>query len=403
MGVIGVIGVTADATGGHRSHGRCYVGLGARGGHRFRSMILFLYKHSAARERALREGGPERYHLYGLPEVGEAGFRVEAGSFSQGGGLVRLVAPVFRRACHRRTGYSGNFPQTLANWSAIRRADAVILTSNNVSIPFLFLRRLGVRLPPALAISSGLEAHVPDVASGRRAAVARLFNAAERILVFAESERDFLRDRVGVDADRLVAVPFGIPERYLPVARASADEPDWDVVTVGADALRDMPMLFSWAAGHPETKVLVVAGSELLRTLDHPPSNVRVESDLSLSEVFDRLARCRAAVVPVRENRYSAGTTFLVHALAAGLPVLAAATSALGPLYRADESGALWYRPGDADGFATGMRRLLSLSPDGCDRLSQQGRAWVGSVANGRPMLEEIGAFLSGVTQPSGK
>lgn len=355
--------------------------------------LLFLYKRSEARVRALRDGGPEGYHLYGLPEIRSEGIPAEAGAFGEGGAAVRLLAGFLRRVCERTTGYGGNFRQTLSNWRTIRGAGALALTSNNAAVPVLFLRWIGFRLPPCLVISSGLEAYRPDEWTVRRAALSRLFNRAEEVVVFSEEERRFLVERVRLSPERLQAVPYGIPLVHLPLETRLAPEPQWDLVSVGADAQRDLPLLLSWARGHPGVRILLVAGGDLLSSARDVPSNVEVESDLSLAGVFERVLRSRAAVIPVRRNRYTAGTTFLVHALSCGRPVLVAETAALGPAYRIEESGCLLYRPEDPDDFARGMEALLKLTPEENTALGLRGRDWVRRVANGDPLLERIRVF----------
>jgi len=358
--------------------------------------VLFLYKETAVREQAFRETGALSYHLYGLPELQKEGYTVEAASFGAGGFCASRMAGVFGRLCQRLTGYHGNFFQIFSNWKKIRNAGALVLTSNNVSIPVLFLDLLGFRMPPRFVVSVGLESYTPDRDCRRRRMVARIFNRASRMVVFSESEKNFLVERVRVSPGVLAAIPFGISPDYLPsreiLITANAD---WDLITVGADAKRDIPLLLDWIGENPDRTLLMILGEDLVKEFGDLPANVTVKTSLSLEEVFAHLSRSRAAVIPVRQNHYSAGTTFLIHAVACSRPVLVANTDCLGPRYNIDASGCLTYTPGDAKDFDRGMKNLLALSAEEKARRADQGRQWLGTTVNGGAFLKEVREFLN--------
>tara|TARA_R100000027_G_scaffold67220_1_gene65107 strand:- start:4349 stop:5251 length:903 start_codon:yes stop_codon:yes gene_type:complete len=288
----------------------------------------------------------------------------------------------------------------MAGLSEIRRAKALVLTSNNAAFPVLFLRSLGLSIPPVLVISVGLEWNPPNDSPRRLRSISKLFRHAEKILVYSESEREFLMERIGIEPHRILAVPFGIPRKYLPAALPpmTSDEEgevfQWDVISVGADAQRDLPLLLEWARNNPEMRVHLILGDDLVREYTDLLASVTVESNLSVEEVFERIRSSRGAVVPVRENLYSAGTTFLIHALACQTPALVSQTSCLGPQYRISESGCFTYSPGDTEDFSQGMKKLLALSTNERRSRGEQGRRWVETYADGKPALGVLREFL---------
>ncbi|MBC2601087.1 glycosyltransferase family 4 protein [Puniceicoccus vermicola] len=373
---------------------------------------IFIYKRTTIRDRALQGSSSDSYTLYGLPELQSEGYPVEVGRFQKPGKFLGWVAACLRRVCVKMTGYCGDFRQSIAGLGKIRRASALVLTSNNSAFPVLFLRWIGFPLPPIFVISVGLEWNPPNESARRLRAISRLFNRADRVLVYSEAERDFLQSRIGLAPDRIVAVPFGIPEKYLPPIPKKndalsdfADSYRWDFISVGSDAQRDLPMLLDWVKGNPEVRVHLVLGEDLLRELGELPDSVSVESNLTVEEVFLRLRESRAAVIPVRENRYSAGTTFLIHSLACGTPTLVSETSCLGPQYKADKSGCLTYQPGDFQGFSRGMDAFLAMSEEERGERRRKGFEWVRTVANGDPALSEIRNFFEshGIVAESSK
>lgn len=365
--------------------------------------ILFLFKQSSLRATALRSGGSSSYLLYGMPELAERGYPVEAAPDRQATGLRRWLTAGLRRLSCGLVGSSGNCGQILGAWPEIRSASALVLTANNVSIPVLFLRWLGFRFPPLFVISVGLETLADGCSGFRRSMLARLYRKAENIVVFSEAEKKVLVSRMGLAPERVAAVPYGIAGAYLPEHATSAGVgADFDILSVGADIHRDLSLLLAWARRHPDVRVHLVLSRTLLDQLGTIPGNVGVECDLSLEAVFDRLKRTKTVVIPVRQNNYTAGTTFLIQALAGGRPTLVAKTRAVETLYELEAAGCLTYRPENSEDFSEKIDQLLRMDAEEVETRSHQGREWVRQVANGKPLLDELENFLRRPAHESG-
>jgi hypothetical protein len=68
---------------------------------------------------------------------------------------------------------------------------------------------------------------------------------------------------------------------------------------------------------------------------------------------------CDVVVVPLHENRYGAGMTTVLEAMAVGKPVIATATRGLKGVF-ADETAFRWAPPGDADALRCEIQSLLA-------------------------------------------
>jgi glycosyltransferase involved in cell wall biosynthesis len=230
----------------------------------------------------------------------------------------------------------------------------VLSTVDTVGIPLVLLRRFGIVRTPIVYVAIGLPERLVQL---RRlhGLYRRALHDTRAIVSYAESEAEWLRDRLGPGAN-VVFVPFGVDtEAFRPVDR----EPEFDVVSIGADPRRDFQLLAAVAARNPELSVRVVASAEHARTLGELPANVSLESDISLEAVRDRLAAARVVALPVRDNSYSGGTTTLLQAMAMAKPVVVSRTDAIAAGYGLEDGvNCRLVPPGDADALE---RRVLEL------------------------------------------
>jgi glycosyltransferase involved in cell wall biosynthesis len=178
-----------------------------------------------------------------------------------------------------------------------------------------------------------------------------------RLVSYAESEVEWLRDWLGPGAD-VVFVPFGVdPNMFRPVHR----EPELDVVSVGADPRRDFPLLAGTAVRHPELTFLIVTSAEHARTLHDLPANVTVETDVPLEAVRDRLGASRVVALAVRDNSYSGATTTLLQAMAMAKPVVVSRTDAIATGYGLEDGvNCRLVPPGDEDAFERALLETLA-------------------------------------------
>ena len=360
--------------------------------------VLFLYKQTSLRAEALASGGSAGLTLYGFLELEAKGWSVEAVFGQSDAGIRGFAGALLRRWNHWETGYSANPRAVLPHFEKLRRARGIVATSNNVGLPLLQFKRCGLVKAPVFLLSVGLEAYRSDADSPRCRRLSRLLRYAERILVFSQTEKKFLEERLDLPPGKVDAVPYGFAPRYFPVFCEERPVRN-EILTVGADAQRDMELLQEWSLQHPETPIRAILSRELVERLLAVPDSWVLENDIPLETVLARLAEASLVVIPVKENRYTAGTTFLLQALAAGVPTLVAQTGALTAMPEAEPFPFLTYEPENPASFAEGMRRLLSLGPEERRQRSRDGRRWVERWGDGRELRRELERFVERCTR----
>lgn len=354
---------------------------------------MFLFKETTLREEALVTKGPAGFSLFGYPEFSEDGKAVEA-LFGQASHFsIRVLAGLMRRLSRWWTGYSSNPQIVLTHLATLRRAAGVVATSNNVGIPLLLLKWIGVLNPPVFLVSVGLEAYRSDAGSSRCRRLARLFRKAESVVVFSEDERDFLLSRLGLPEDLVRSLPYGFDYRYFPKFRTVVPSFS-EYHMVGADAQRDVELLKRWSERNPTLPVRCIVSRELVSRLPSVPRSWIIEEDIPLQEVFLRLEGASSVVIPVKRNLYTAGTTFLIQSLAAGVPTLVARTGALTRMSHAEPFPFLTYDPENLGSFESAMKRLRELNREERKEMGKKSRAWVEQWGDGRYLKQELGDFI---------
>jgi glycosyltransferase involved in cell wall biosynthesis len=327
-------------------------------------MAFFLYRDSALRRAALSlpAGAGERYSLYGLDEVGANGFEVghnlEPGSAP--GVAARSGGWALRGVTSLLGGYPGDFASVLASRGAMNAADVVFSTVDTLGIPLTLLARRGVVRTPIVYAAIGLPERLEQLRPGRAVSAYRdAYRRLHTIVAYGAGEVDALRDWLGEGGPDVVFVPFGVDPAYFRPGPATA--PAVDVVSIGADPRRDLELLLAVARSRPEWSFLVVAPRERAAVLGGAPENVRVEYDVPLEVVRDRLRSARVVALPVRDNTYSGATTVLLQAMATGKPVVVSRTAAIARGYHLeDASNVVLVPPGEPVAFQKALASLLA-------------------------------------------
>jgi len=320
--------------------------------------IFIAYRDAPERRAALAapKEAPERYRLFGLDEFTGRGAQVQHNLHRRVPFWARIADRVLNRTLYGSGGYGGDFASVLASLRAINAADVVLSTVDTVGIPLVLLKRFGIVRTPVVYVAIGLPERLVQLRR-LQGLYRRALRATRAIVSYAESEAEWLRDWLGPDA-RVVFVPFGVDaEAFRPVDR----EPDFDVVSIGADPRRDFELLASVATRNPELSVRVVASAEHARTFGALPANVSVEADIPIEAVRDRLAAARVVALPVRDNSYSGATTTLLQAMAMAKPVVVSRTDAIATGYGLEDGvNCRLVPPGDADALGRALLELLA-------------------------------------------
>ncbi|CAN5146571.1 hypothetical protein BH09ACT13_BH09ACT13_10530 [soil metagenome] len=327
-----------------------------------RPSAFFLYRESALRREALRlgPGAGERYSLYGLDELG-AGFDVAHNLEPEyrPGAYANAASGLLRRSLGLLGGYPGDFASVLACRSALNGADVVFSTVDTVGIPLALLARAGLVRSPIVYAAIGLPERLAEL---RNDAIRRLYRSAYRglqaLVAYGWGEVDALREWLGEGAPPVHFVPFGVDEEYF--RPEPGRDAELDVVSIGADTRRDHELLVGLAKRRPEWTFLVVATREYAQALGSAPANLRVELDVPLHSVRERLRSARIVVLPVRDNTYSGATTVLLQAMATAKPVVVSRTAAIAHGYELDDGGnCVLVTPGDTSALEHAVAGLL--------------------------------------------
>jgi glycosyltransferase involved in cell wall biosynthesis len=299
-----------------------------------------LYRDSPLRREALAAplGDPSRYSLYGLDELGAAGFAVEHDLEPrfEPTARTRTAARALDRTVRLGGGYSGDFARVLASLGALNVADVVFSTVDTVGIPLALLGRLGRVKPPVVYAAIGLPERLVQLRGPMAIRVFReAFRRLHTVVAYGWGEVDELRAWLGAGGPRVEFVPFGVDvEHFRPDPGAQVED---DVVSVGADPRRDFALLVELARQHPDRSFRIVASADNARSLGTLPANLRLEVDVPFAQIRERLLAARVVALPVRENSYSGATTTLLQAMACGKPTVVTRTAAIARGYELED------------------------------------------------------------------
>jgi glycosyltransferase involved in cell wall biosynthesis len=320
--------------------------------------VFFAFRDAPDRRAALRDPGSlDRYRLFGLDEVRARGAAVRHNLERAGAPLwARALGGAVNRTLHAFGGYGGDFASAFASLRALNRADVVFATADSLALPLLLLKQAGLVRPPVVYTPIGLPERLVQVRR-RRLYVAAL-RRARLIATYSEAEAEFLREWIGGDVE-IVFLPFGVDvDAFRP---RPEQEPEADVVSIGADPRRDFALLKTIAGRNPGVRFRLVATPEHLRALGALPENVEAESGLVLEQVRDRLAAARVVALPVRRNSYSGATTVLLQAMALAKPVVVSRTDAIDRGYALEDgANCRLVEPADADAFERALLETLA-------------------------------------------
>lgn len=324
--------------------------------------VFFAFRDAPDRRAALKQPGSlDRYRLFGLDEfrAGGAGVRHNLERDRPPPLWARVAGGAANRLLQAIGGYGGDFASMLASLRTANSADVIFATMDTVGLPLVLLKRAGLVRPPLVYAAIGLPERLEHLRGRRMKRLYRgAFGRVETLLVYAESERKRVRAWLGSDAPRVAFVPFGVDvEAFAPSERRPNAV---DVVSVGADPRRDFELLLTIAARHPELSFNIVASRDRAASMRATP-NVRVESDLPLESVRERLAACSVIALPVQPNSYSGATTVLLQAMALGKPVVVSRTDAIAAGYGLEDGvNCRLVAPGDVDAFERALLETLT-------------------------------------------
>jgi glycosyltransferase involved in cell wall biosynthesis len=326
--------------------------------------VFYAYRDAPERRSALAQptGELARYRLFGLDEIAGRGARVRHNLEREAPPPLwaRALGGIANGLLYGLGGYGGDFASVLRSLRVANSVDVIFSTVDTVGIPLILLKRAGLVRPPIVYAAIGLPERLVQLRGRRMQQLyVHALRSSRAIVSYAESEAAWLRDWLGAGAPPVAFVPFGVDvSAFHPLPER---QPDVDVLSVGADPRRDFALLLTVASRQPELSFRIVASAAHARTLSSVPSNVSIETDITLEQVRDRFAQARVVALPVSENSYSGATTTLLQAMAMGKPVVVSRTDAIAEGYELEDGvNCRLVEPGDADALEHAVLETLT-------------------------------------------
>jgi glycosyltransferase involved in cell wall biosynthesis len=298
--------------------------------------------------------------------------------------------PRVRSVVRALEGLSAPFLQTLLAAPMLRRSDVVLGLFESQANAICLLRALRIRpyaRPRLVVVSCWLAMDLERFGRARRALYRWSYRRVDHLVFFSQNQAAIYRDMLGLGAERLAFVPFGVDHRFF----APIDEPDGDyVLAVGRDRGRDWATLFDAVEGM-SLAVKVACRREDIAGL-RVPENVEVLGVVDRERYRQLTGRARVVVVATLPRAYPSGQSVLLESMAMARCCVVTDTPAIRD-YVVDGVNAIAVPPADSNALRAAIG---SAAVDDALR-SQIGRSARQAVEerfNAEAMWEHIGHLL---------
>jgi len=253
-----------------------------------------------------------------------------------------------------------------------RRPDVIVARYFEFDLtPLVVSRVLGRPLILETHSPFGLENALRDGRSSRVAGWIdrRMFAAADRIWVHTTQLRDLVTDLTG-DPTKIEVIHFGVEGNDV-LATPADSSPPVEIVFVGSfypwHGVDELLKAYSQIVDQVPDVHLTVIGDGLTRADSEElagrlglTQSVSFPGWLERDELYETLARSHIGVAPYLELTYNYFEPVKIRDFQmAGLPVVASAVGEIPQMVDDGESGLL-VKPGDIDGLATTLAKLVS-------------------------------------------
>ena len=213
---------------------------------------------------------------------------------------------------------------------------------------------------------------------------------------------DRMKDRLGIEERRMLIVPVGVPECPEPERDLPLDPPVIGYLShmtesMGLGLLVDAYILLRKRPAFRRLRLKIAGGAagadqRFVRTRMRKLSRVGATADVSIGHAFQaadrRVFLSSLSLLSVPVLRGEAYGTFLIEAMACGVPVVQPALGGFPEVVEATGGGVL-YEPNTAEALAEALGELLGR-PETLRKLGQRGRETVGTRYTLDGMIDTI-------------
>jgi glycosyltransferase involved in cell wall biosynthesis len=260
-------------------------------------------------------------------------------------------------AIRRAEALTVPFAQTLLLARTIAAAPITLAMFESEGNTLAAARRVwpGRRSSVLAVVSCWLAQILLTCGPARRLAYRWAYESVNRLYYFSENQGPILAEHLGLGADRLRYLPFGVDDETF--APTGEDDDDY-VLVVGRDKGRDWPTVFSSLEGIDLPVKLCCRPHDIAGL--HVPAGIEVLGYVDRTVYRRLLGRARAVAIATKPVFYPSGQSVLLEAMAMARAVVVTGTPSRVD-YVADGVTALVVPPGDAGAL---RQRLLEVAGD---------------------------------------
>lgn len=331
--------------------------------------VFFLFRDTPGRRRSVKQviAGENRTfeigQLFGFTELFDEGIVIDCNvRLPRTDGLRETLSGLRERRYVDKVGIGlGDVCSARAHLWQMNRARVVVATTDNTGLPAARLKASGKLTRPLVYISIGLPERIKTFEANTRTLAGKyrkLLSSVDRFIAYGHAESEWLRQWLGEGAD-VRFLPFGVDtERWVP---RDVGFVGFDVVSIGADFMRDFELLIRYANSRPDLNICVVTRHGYLTNLEGLPKNVKVKYDMEVDELKKLISAAKVIALPVKENSYSGATTTLLQCMAMEKPVAVSKVGAIRGGYGfLDGENLRWLTPGSLESMTAVLDELLA-------------------------------------------
>lgn len=342
--------------------------------------VFYLFRDTPDRRDMVRramagvELGRDRAQLFGFDDLDKQGMAMGCNlRFPRAKTTREIIGPWIESHFSPTDGLGwGDWHSVQMHLDEMNRSRVVVATSDNTGLPAMRLKSRGRLKPPLIYVSIGLPERLMALESKNPARVAccrKRLSRVDLFVTYGYAEAEWLKRWLG-DKAKVRFVPFGVDaKQWSPVESPGGG---MDVLSIGADSMRDFGLLVEYACRHPAVEVCLVTGRDCAARLSELPANMRLKIRVPIEELQELIAGAKVVVLPVKENTYSGATTTLLQCMAMGKAVAVSRVGAIRNGYDfVDGEHLRWMEPGSQKSLETVVDDLLASGV----RRKQLGRA----------------------------